>query len=716
MIPEKLKNLDFRFVLINKGTKRPFEKDWQNTANYNFEALKLKEHIQKNQNYGVLGGYGNLAIIDCDLPQAEHAVEKYLPKTFSVRTGRGGRHFYYICKDLKKPIRLKDTHAGDIGDVQSKGKQVVGPGSLHENGNTYKVEDNIDLEEVTAAQIKYALRDFLIIKEKAEAPEKPEHQNIEMNISDVISLSGFTKQGSEYFGSHPVHGSSGGMNFWINTSKNIWHCFRHDTGGGPLSLIAVQEGIIDCGEATAGALRGEKFLKTIEVAKEKYRLKLPENNPLNNIKSKLSISFDWRELARNIVFEQGIYYDENQLWWAWDNEEKMWVIVDETQILNCVDESIEFAENTLKSSVKTQLVEALKREGRRNKPKELPKNCIQFKNKIINIKTLECFEATKDYFAVNPIPWELGDSEETPIIDKLFSDWVGEEWKELMYEICAFNLFPKYFIHRIFVFTGSGSNGKSKFLGLIKKLVGKHNHASTELEQLTSSRFESVKAYKKLVVEMGETNFNKLKNTSKLKRMSGEDTIGFEFKNKKPFDEVNYAKIIIATNCLPQTDDQTDGFYRRWLVVEFPNQFEETNGDVLDLIPDSEYSALCKKSIGVLAKLMEKRTFCKDGSIKDRRERYEKHSNPLKHFIDNNYDRSINSKEPIFSFDEGFTNYCDEKGFRRMKRSELMKSLREEGFEVERENVQKSDGNWTKWYFVYGIIPKSGLNHAGKLV
>jgi len=714
MIPKQLQDNDFRFILIKKATKRPFEDKWQDTANYSFDNQKLQQHIKQNINYGVLGGYGNLVIIDCDLLQAELAVEKHLPKTLRVRTGRGGSHFYFICKDLEKPIRLKDTHAGDIGDVQGKGKQVIGPGSLHENGKTYVVEDDLPIVEITAEQIKFALKDFLIIKEQAEAPTNKDHEDIDLQITDVAPLGGMSKQGNEYFGEHPIHGSSNKMNFWVNPVKNTWHCFRHDTGGGSISLIAILEGIIDCGDAISGGLRGENFLKTIGIAQEKYGLKLPENKPLASLSKKIASRIDWRQLAIETIETQGLFYDENQLWWMWNNEDKMWLIVDEIDILNTIDLALDYSENTLKSSIKSEILEALKREGRKHKPKELPKHCLQFKDKIINVKTLDSFEATKEYFAVNPIPWSLIESKETPVIDKLFEEWVGEDNKELLYEVCAFCLYPEYFIHRIFVFTGIGSNGKSKFLGLNKKLVGKHNHASTEVEQLLGSRFESVKAYKKLVLEMGETNFDKIRNTSKLKRMSGGDTIGFEFKNKKPFDDINYAKILIATNSLPQTDDRTDGFYRRWLIVDFPNQFEETNGDVLENIPEEEYSALATKCVGVLSKLLDQHVFCKDGSIQDRRESYEKHSNPLNHFIEQNYDKDVNERFPLYMFLESFTVYLDNKKFRRVKKDELMKQLRDEGFDVERANVKRGD-DWTKWYFIYGLKTKGHVRYDGTL-
>ena len=72
---------------------------------------------------------------------------------------------------------------------------------------------------------------------------------------------------------------------------------------------------------------------------------------------------------------------------------------------------------------------------------------------------------------------------------------------------------------------------------------------------------------------MGETDFNEMKKTSMLKKLSGGDLIGFEYKRKDPFEDKNYAKITISTNNLPSTSDKTIGFYRRWLIIDFPITF-----------------------------------------------------------------------------------------------------------------------------------------------
>ena len=72
------------------------------------------------------------------------------------------------------------------------------------------------------------------------------------------------------------------------------------------------------------------------------------------------------------------------------------------------------------------------------------------------IKSL-IFEATPDYLLISMIPHKIGSSEETPILDKLFNDWQGEN-AELLEEISAYCMYDDYPIQRIFAFIGPGGN------------------------------------------------------------------------------------------------------------------------------------------------------------------------------------------------------------------------------------------------------------------
>jgi putative DNA primase/helicase len=230
---------------------------------------------------------------------------------------------------------------------------------------------------------------------------------------------------------------------------------------------------------------------------------------------------------------------------------------------------------------------------------------------------------------------------------------------------------------------GSGMNGKSAFLRLLTKFIGRENLTATELDTLLSSRFEVTRLHRKLCCIMGETNFTEMSKTSIIKKLTGQDLIGFEYKNKDPIDDYNYAKIFIATNSLPSTTDKTVGFYRRWLIIDFPNQFSEKK-DILADIPDEEYEALAVKSLGILKDLLTEKKFYNEGSIEERAERYETKSNFLEQFIKLYVEESSNENITSVDFAKKFGSWCKENRHREMADNSLGMAMKKLGYETRR--------------------------------
>lgn len=403
-----------------------------------------------------------------------------------------------------------------------------------------------------------------------------------------------------------------------------------------------------------------------------------KNIPTENLQSNLSKAFDKKDLAEQILELQPCFYDKSRNWWLWNWQERKWQRVDETDILNAIDKQATI--NTINSKEKNEMIEALKQVSRLNQPLPIKSSWIQFKDLIIDIKTGEEIKASPKYFVTNPIPWELHKDRffETPTIDRIFEEWVGKEHIQTLYEILAYCLIPNYPIHRIFCFIGGGMNGKSCFLNLLRNFVGKDNCASTELDTLLQSRFEVTRLHKKLVCQMGETNFSEMNKTSILKKLSGGDLIGFEYKNKDPFEEINYAKILIATNNLPTTTDKTIGFYRRWLIIDFPNQFSEKK-DILDDIPFEEYESLAVKCSFLLRDLLTNRCFTNEGSIEDRMKKYEDHSDPLEKFMKEFTCESYEGYIWKGEFEKKLNQWCKSNRFRDLTSVAIGKKMKAKG-------------------------------------
>lgn len=279
-IPARLQRDDFRFIEIPRGEKGPKIKGWQSEACKHFNNFKLNYHINHGGNYGVVLGHGNLIVVDIDDVGAMGLTAKMLPKTFTVRTGRNGLHMYYICYGLDSCIRLQDSsgHIGGIGDIKARGGQVVGPGSEHPNGCKYEVLHDLPITTITKEKLESILGKYYV-RRKTVAMERVgycENRDNDFSISRLLDGISLQARGDQYLGSHPVHGSTNGTNFSVNTTKNVWYCFRHNTGGGPWHLLAVLEGLLDCDQCGPGSIDRNLFIDLLCIAEDRGYIPMRE--------------------------------------------------------------------------------------------------------------------------------------------------------------------------------------------------------------------------------------------------------------------------------------------------------------------------------------------------------------------------------------------------------------------------------------------------------
>lgn len=334
-IPEQLlENHDMRYIMIKRKDKRPFEFYWHldtiedvideyerrkeqksNTpiptrvTNYAADDPVFASHLKKGGNYGIKCGYGGLAVLDSDNEETleKLGVFKKLPETFTVLTGGGGYHRYFYVPDFDRKIILSDENGGHLGEIQWKGAQVVGPGSIHPNGNEYKIINDTEIAKITKEELMDAIKNCKITeprkprKQSTTTPQAKDKQQKKaknnknydkhafgIKIEDIaMPLDAKPRTGAngpELVGTHPIEGSESGgkRNFHINTEKNTWYCWHHNSGGGPLEWIAVKEGIISCDQAGEGCLKDKRKFKKVLEAVEKMGYDTGRNEPTTN--------------------------------------------------------------------------------------------------------------------------------------------------------------------------------------------------------------------------------------------------------------------------------------------------------------------------------------------------------------------------------------------------------------------------------------------------
>lgn len=391
--------------------------------------------------------------------------------------------------------------------------------------------------------------------------------------------------------------------------------------------------------------------------------------------------------ARSITTTFPTIYDKNRIWWLWNFRTYQYEETDETELLNNLRGGLNLGDIILLKE--THIIRALKLLAREQQPPELPPNKIQFKNKVFDLETGDeetIFDEQKEtrpkYFTTNSIPHPLGEIEATPTLDKLFTEWVGKENVATLYELIAYCAYRQYPIHIIAVLNGSGRNGKSSFLKVLEKFLGEHNLASTDFERLITNRFETYNLYRKLGAIMGETSHAVLKNSSLIKRLSGDDLVQYEKKGGATIEAHSYATLLVATNSLPISEDETEGFYRRWIIIDFPNEFPEGK-DITQQIPFEEFRNLARKITKVLPELLAKGKFTNQGSIDERREAYISASNPFIDFVKERCDTHDPNAYVIYRhLYQAYLQYLHDNKKRRISKPEFSKVLDNLGYDV----------------------------------
>jgi len=119
--------------------------------------------------------------------------------------------------------------------------------------------------------------------------------------------------------------------------------------------------------------------------------------------------------------------------------------------------------------------------------------------------------------------------------------------------------------------------------------------------------------------------------------LTGGDNLTAEHKFQRSFNFTNYAKLVFSANRAPETMEDTNAFWRRWLIVTFPNSFNGSNADrelLAKLTTRDELSGFLNWAIEGLKRLRRNGwNFSNSKSTSMIREEYIRKSSPFKAFM-----------------------------------------------------------------------------------
>jgi putative DNA primase/helicase len=335
------------------------------------------------------------------------------------------------------------------------------------------------------------------------------------------------------------------------------------------------------------------------------------------------------EIADGILSQYKIItFTDTRDFYYWNKESGLY---ENAEIL--VDQLVQ---SELKEDCKTHTVnevkESIKRQtyfNRENVGCEL--NKVPIENGLFDIETetIEAYDPKYVFLTKHHIKQVDTYLMENPIDAFLNQVTESQEYALLLKEIAGYCFYRAMPFQNFFILVGKGANGKSVYLNLLRRMLGEENVSNQSLQALSEGGFAIASLYNKNANIFGDLPAKAFQDVGKIKELTGGDTIEANQKFKDYMKFKNHAKLISSCNEVPETPDQSDAFFRRAIIINFPNSFQENpNPNLLnELCEEANLWDFFKSCINAYKMASEANKFIVNESTDKKKDKYVVFSN-----------------------------------------------------------------------------------------
>lgn len=273
-----------------------------------------------------------------------------------------------------------------------------------------------------------------------------------------------------------------------------------------------------------------------------------------------------------------------------------------------------------------------------------PPHILVLQNGVYDFSDGTLHDFSPAYHATAALPVAYNPYATCPEIDNYLEGaeptWTetGADATQALIEYTSYTLYNGFPIHRFLIIFGEQGTGKSTFIKLVSRFIGKDNHSSVPLQDIDSDQYAKAEIYKKLANMSADLSSKALKSNGFLKMTTGGDEISA---NRKYMGRIEFewtGKHIFSCNEVPASYDISNAYHIRVMLVGFPNIFRGTDKDdqnLIDkLITPEELSGLLNKCLRALPELLDRGCFKNEPSLEQRKLNYLKLSDTAAFFIE----------------------------------------------------------------------------------
>jgi P4 family phage/plasmid primase-like protien len=189
-------------------------------------------------------------------------------------------------------------------------------------------------------------------------------------------------------------------------------------------------------------------------------------------------------------------------------------------------------------------------------------------------------------------------------------------------------------MQRAFCLIGPPKSGKSQMLKIVEHIIPKEMQCAIGPEGW-GDKFLPAELHTKLLNICGELSERRKIDGTKFKEIISGDTITVQFKHQQPFRFEPLATHWFASNHTPRTEDTSEGFNRRWLLLTY-NHITSDKEKVLEigtLIAAEEREVIASWAVQSFPTVVKKKDFTLSASHWERIREIAASNNSLLHFV-----------------------------------------------------------------------------------
>ncbi|CAM1352373.1 phage/plasmid primase, P4 family [Tenacibaculum insulae] len=316
---------------------------------------------------------------------------------------------------------------------------------------------------------------------------------------------------------------------------------------------------------------------------------------------------------------------------------------------------------------------------------------INFSNGTFEITPTRQFlrEFRKSDFLTYQLPFDYNKEATAPQFQQFLDEVLPEkELQQILAEYLGY-VFTKNSVlklEKVLLLYGTGANGKSVLFEVLMALLGTENVANYSLQSLTAENGNSrAMLVNKLLNYASEINGKLESNIFKL-LISGEPVEArLLYKNTQIITD--YARFMFNCNELPKEVENTNAFFRRFIILPFRVTIPPYKQDkeLSKKIIDTELSGVFNWVLIGLTRLLKSKTFTDSGIVENEIKQYQKESDSVLMFLeDENYQKSVIVERPLKELFAEYKVYCFDGGYRLCSNRTFSTRLKKNGFIIKR--------------------------------